>query len=202
VGVERVLPGQTGRIIAGISACVEFALQLQADGETELILGQFELDQRLNHTIFVRHSGYREVALREAKVRVGRLVTVEGVAGSKEENIHRVEQSLTVRVGSVRVSMVFSEERIRRELVRLSLAGLNFLAMRYRNGLYMLHLQFDSLNAIYKRVSFLLLQAFSGYLEGVEGEFIERVSIDLGPLVEITLSDELIVSLIAQVEGL
>ena len=53
---------------------------------------------------------------------------------------------------------------MRRELVRLSLSGLNLLAMRYKNGLYMLHLQFDCLNAIYKRVSFLLLQAISGYL--------------------------------------
>lgn len=75
-----------------------------------------------------------------------------------------MEQSLKVRIGKIRVSLVFTEDRMRRELVRLSLSGLNLLAMRYKNGLYMLHLQFDCLNAIYKRVSFLLMQAFSGYL--------------------------------------
>jgi hypothetical protein len=142
------------------------------------------------------------VALRETKVRVGRLVTVEALVEGQEETIHRVEQSLSVRVGRIRVSLVFSEERVRRELIRVSLMGLTLLAMRYRNGLYMLHLQCESLNGIYKRVSFLLLQALSGYLEGVQGEFVERVAVDLGPRVEITLTDEFIVSLIAQAEGL
>jgi hypothetical protein len=65
------------------------------------------------------------------------------------------------------VSLVFTEDRVRREMVRFSLAGLNLLGMRYKNELYMLHLHFDLLNGIYKRVSFILLQAFSGYLEGI-----------------------------------
>lgn len=98
---------------------------------------------------------------------MGRLVAVQAVEAGQEENIHRVEQSLTVRVSKIRISMVFSEDRVRKELLRFSLAGLNLLGMRYKNGLYMVHLHFDSLNGIYKRVSFLLLQAFSGYLEGV-----------------------------------
>ena len=67
------------------------------------------MDQRLNHTIFLDENGYGEVVLRETKVRVGRQVTVEALVEGQEENIHRVEQSLSLRVDRIRVSLVFSE---------------------------------------------------------------------------------------------
>lgn len=39
--------------------------------------------------------------------------------------------------------------------------------MKYKNGLYMCHLQLGGLNGIYKRVSFLVLKSFYCYIEGV-----------------------------------
>ena len=49
----------------------------------EVILGQFELDQRLNHTIFLAHCGYSEIALKETKARVGREVTVQSLGDDR-----------------------------------------------------------------------------------------------------------------------
>jgi hypothetical protein len=61
--------------------------------------------------------------------------------------------------------------------------------MRYRNGLYLCHFQLGCLSGIYKRVSFLVIKSFNAYLEGVEGEFVERLNLDLGEVMEITLTD-------------
>lgn len=47
------------------------------------MLGQFELDQRLNHTIFLTQCGYSEIVLKETKVRVGREVTVQSLGDNR-----------------------------------------------------------------------------------------------------------------------
>ncbi len=85
-----------------------------------------------------------------------------------------------MKIGKIRISFVFYGEKVRRELIRFSLLDIAVLFMRYKNGLYMCNLQFGSLTGIYKKVSFLVLKAFTGYVEGVEGEFVERLNVALG----------------------
>jgi hypothetical protein len=110
IAIEEVPPMQTGRIIAGISEEVEISLHY---GRSEVILGEFELDQRLNHTVFLNDCDYEIITVKETKIKVGRLITIEAPKEGKEENIHKVENSLSLKIGKIRVSFVVIEEKVR-----------------------------------------------------------------------------------------
>ncbi len=137
--------------------------------DSDIILGKFELEKRLNHTIFLKDCQYEEIRLKETKIKIGRLMTIDCPKEGEEHNIHKVVNSLRVSIGKIRISLVLYEERVRKELIRFSLLQTSLLFMRYKNGLYMCNLQFASLAGIHKRVSFLVLKSFTGYVEGVEG---------------------------------
>ena len=55
IGIQSVLPGQTGKIIAGISSAVKIAVLYE---DEEIILGNFEMDNRLNHVLFLNQCQY------------------------------------------------------------------------------------------------------------------------------------------------
>jgi hypothetical protein len=67
-----------------------------------------------------------------------------------------VTTSANLNFGRVVVSVILYEERIRRELVRLTLTNLQLVFIRYLNGLYMCHIQVDVMHGIYKQLLFLL----------------------------------------------
>lgn len=85
--------------------------------------------------------------------------------------------SLQLSVSRISLSLVFQEEKVRRELLRVNLNNLKLMLLQYRNGLYMFHVTFQTVSGLFKRVPFLVLKEFKGYLEGFRGEFIERLTL-------------------------
>lgn len=72
--------------------------------------------------------------------------------------------------------------------------------LHYKNGLYMCQLKLDLVHGIFKRMLFLVVRDLEGYLEGFKGEFIERLSLVLGDTTHVTVTDDMIASIMGQID--
>jgi len=193
---EEVIPSlQTGRIISGLSDKLEISLVLNAE---EVILDRYNLNERLNHNIFLEDCEFKEIVLKEYKVKLGRYLVIESPSEKRDKNIYKAVNSINLQICKISISLVLHEEKSRSELIRVNIIHPKLMLLHYKNGLYMFHLKFDQILAMCKRVPFLVLKDFEGYLEGFKGEFVERVSIDLKETLQISLTDEMIATFMGQ----
>ncbi len=61
IGIQSVLPGHTGKIIAGISPTVKITVIIE---DEEITLGNFEMDNRLNHVLFLNQCQYDQINIK------------------------------------------------------------------------------------------------------------------------------------------
>lgn len=64
----------------------------------------------------------------------------------------------------------------------------------------MWHLKTELIQGIFKRMLFLIIKDVEGYLEGYSGSFVERLSISLGDTMHLTVTDDMILSVMQQFE--
>lgn len=127
-------------------------------------------------------------------------MVIESTQALKDKNIYKVVKSLTFTASRINLSLILHEERVRREMVRLTINQPRVMFLYYKNGLYMLHIQLEHIHGIFKRMIFLAIKDFQVFLEGLKGEFIERLSLSFGDTVKIVLTDDMIGSLMGQIE--
>ena len=133
-------------------------------------------------------------------MKLGRYAVLQSPKDSRDKFIYKAVNSVTLQICKISLSLVLHEQKSRSELVRINISQPRLMLLHYQNGLYMLHLKFEQIVAMCKRVPFLVLKDFEGYLEGFRGEFIERVALDLRETLLISLTDEIIATFMGQAE--
>lgn len=63
----------------------------------------------------------------------------------------------------------------------------------------MCQIKLDLIHGIFKRMLFLVMRDFEGYLEGFKGQFVERLSVVLGDTTHMTITDDMIASIMEQI---
>lgn len=65
----------------------------------------------------------------------------------------------------------------------------------------MCQFKLDLVHGIFKRMLFLVVRDLDVYVEGFEKEFVERLSLSVGDTVHVTVTDDMIASIMKQIEA-
>ena len=193
----------TGNYPYGINgvAKMEFVIK---NSKEEIGLGEYQIASRLRDEIVIEGAEF-EITMREARTDVGRKVTFSYSHNlpKNRELLLKISNSLSLSIGELLVSFVCWPENERREMLKVRLSDSELLMLRYPSGLYMLNISSSlSIHSAWVLQDILNIQELKVYVEGVENEFIERLSIEVEDRVKVYITDELILCMAEEVDKL